>query len=96
MDDNIYIVGIFSVVGYSDWNFFDNNLKFIKNIDGIYLIIMYIFEGIIIEYKYVRGEWSKVEKGLNGKELLNRIVIVKKGFNNKIFIEDIVVKWVDK
>ncbi|ADQ41463.1 S-layer domain-containing protein [Caldicellulosiruptor acetigenus I77R1B] len=95
-DDNIHIAGTFSVVGYSDWNPSDNNLKLIKNTDGTYSITMYIPEGTTIEYKYVRGEWSKVEKGPNGKELPNRTVTVKKGSNNKILIEDTVAKWADK
>jgi len=95
-DDNIHIAGTFSAVGYSDWNPSDNNLKLSKNADGTYSITMYIPEGTTIEYKYVRGEWSKVEKGPNGEELSNRSVTIKKGADNKMFIEDTVSKWADK
>lgn len=95
-DDNIHIAGTFSAIGYSDWNPSDNNLKLTKNADGTYSITMYIPEGTTIEYKYVRGEWSKVEKGPNGEELSNRSVTIKKGADNKMLIEDTVAKWADK
>lgn len=95
-DDNIHIAGTFSSIGYSDWNPSDNNLKLSKNSDGTYSITMYIPEGTTIEYKYVRGEWSKVEKGPNGEELSNRSVTIKKGTDNKMLIEDTVSKWADK
>ncbi len=95
-DDNIHIAGTFSSIGYSDWNPSDNNLKLTKNTDGTYSITMYIPEGTTIEYKYVRGEWSKVEKGPNGEELSNRSVTIKKGTDNKMLIEDTVAKWADK
>jgi phospholipase/lecithinase/hemolysin len=95
-DDNIHIAGTFSSIGYSDWNPSDNNLKLLKNADGTYSITMYIPEGTTIEYKYVRGEWSKVEKGPNGEELSNRNVTIRKGADNKMLIEDIVSRWADK
>ena len=95
-DDNIHIAGTFSSIGYSDWEASDNNLKLTKNADGTYSITMYIPEGTTIEYKYVRGEWSKVEKGPNGEELSNRKVTITKDANNKMLIEDEVAKWADK
>ncbi|WAM31968.1 CBM20 domain-containing protein [Caldicellulosiruptor naganoensis] len=95
-DDNIHIAGTFAIAGYSDWNPGDNNLKLTKNPDGTYSITMYIPEGTTIEYKYVRGEWSKVEKGPNGEELSNRRVTITKGANNKMLVEDEVAKWADR
>lgn len=95
-DDNIHIAGTFASIGYSDWNPSDKSLRLTKNMDGTYSITMYIPEGMSIEYKYVRGEWSKVEKGPNGEELSNRKVTITRDANNKMLIEDEVARWADK
>ena len=50
------------------------------------------FAGETIEYKYTRGNWETVEKGTEGEEIPNRLLIVPSGD----FIQnDVVANWRD-
>jgi hypothetical protein len=48
--------------------------------------------GATVQYKYVRGDWSAVEKGKNCEEIANRTLFVKPGDNTQA---DTVLKWRD-
>ncbi len=51
--------------------------------------------GTKIEYKYARGDWSRVEKGSTGEEINNRVLTVVNQGGNKMLVENTVEKWAD-
>lgn len=67
-EDNIYIAGSFNA-----WDPGDENFQLYENSDGLWEITLAEAPiGSTIEYKFTRGDWTKVEKGPNGEEIPNR------------------------
>jgi predicted alpha/beta superfamily hydrolase len=62
------------------------------NIDGTYSISFNGTPGQLVEYKYVRGDWARVETQLNGAFLPNRNFV----FANGITVTDTVWNWEDQ
>ncbi len=62
------------------------------NIDGTYSISFNGTPGQLVEYKYVRGDWARVETQLNGAFLPNRSFV----FANGITVTDTVWNWEDQ
>ena len=68
-NDNIFVAG--SING---WNPGDPNFQLSQNNQGKLQIVLDAKpEGTVIEYKFTRGSWETVEKGINGEEIDNRI-----------------------
>ncbi|MEZ0537129.1 S-layer homology domain-containing protein [Caldicellulosiruptoraceae bacterium PP1] len=95
-NEKIIIAGTFANLGYTDWNPGDSELALTKIDNQTYSITIYMKEGTQIQYKYVRGDWSKVEKDKNGNEISNRVITVKNDGSGKMTINDEVQKWADK
>ena len=67
-EDELYIAGSFN-----GWNPGDINNKLDTNGEGLWEITLDGFsDGLTIDFKFTRGDWSKVEKGPNGEEIVNR------------------------
>lgn len=56
---------------------------------------MEFLEGEVLEYKYTRGSWDKVEKKSDGSELMNRTLKIVYGNSSSLRTTDIVESWVD-
>lgn len=66
--DFIYLAG-----SLNDWNPGDQNLRFHKNVDGLWeLELAAQPEGNSIAFKFTRGSWETVEKDAAGQEMANR------------------------
>ena len=52
-------------------------------------------QGEALEYKYTRGDWKTVEKGLDCSEQANRYLSVKDAGGGKQAVSDSVGKWAD-
>ena len=48
-------------------------------------------EGTVIQFKFTRGDWGKVEKGVNGEEIGNRVFT----FGNDSTVHCIIYNWAD-
>ncbi|MFC1572565.1 alpha/beta hydrolase-fold protein [Candidatus Eisenbacteria bacterium] len=65
--DSVYIAGDFQ-----GWNPGDPSYRLMK-VGGLLHEIILTFEvGTPLQFKFTRGDWSKVEKGPNGEEIPNR------------------------
>ena len=71
--DSIYIAGDFN-----GWNPGDENYKLKRRADGKWEITLSFQKGRKIEFKFTRGSWETVEKGRNGEEIPNRVLIIEK------------------
>ncbi|WP_175060315.1 alpha/beta hydrolase-fold protein [Thermococcus sp. 2319x1] len=71
--DSIYIAGDFN-----GWNPGDEDYKLKKRADGKWEITLSFQWGRKIEFKFTRGSWETVEKGKNGEEIPNRILVIEK------------------
>lgn len=85
-EDKIYVTGNFNA-----WNPEDSNFQLKKNNDGVHEIT--IAEGMVpLEFKFTRGNWTKIEADKNGSFLSNR----KLNFTgNKQSIELNIETWED-
>ena len=84
--DPIYVAGTFN-----NWNPADPNWQMTKQPDGSYSIQVTGTPGTLVEYKYVRGQWPRVETNANGSFLPNRSFT----FQNGQSILDTVQAWED-
>lgn len=66
-NDSIYIAGDFN-----NWNPKDERYKLVKLPDGRWKITLTFPYGKTIQFKFTRGSWETVEKGINGEEIPNR------------------------
>lgn len=71
--DSIYIAGDFN-----GWNPGDENYKLKRRADGKWEITLSFQKGRKIEFKFTRGSWETVEKGKNGEEIPNRVLVIEK------------------
>jgi predicted alpha/beta superfamily hydrolase len=86
-DDFIYMAGDFN-----GWNPGDINHKLVKNNEGLWETVLDGFpDGITLEYKFTRGNWSTVEKGPDGEEIENRSFTFGNGDTVVIIVEN----WAD-
>ena len=87
VQDNLYIAGDFS-----GWN--PNMAQYMmhKNEQGKWSITLPAqTTGTVIEYKFTRGSWATVEKGVNGEEIANR----KYTFGNSSPVSITIYNWAD-
>lgn len=96
-EDSIYIAGTLTPFGLNEWDPVDSSAKLTK-IEGRYTIEFTLSEEteypITINYKYTRGDWSKVEKGSKGEEINNRSLVID-GSKALIEKEDYIMSWAD-
>jgi len=86
-EDKIYLAG-----DINDWNPGDVNNVLQKHEDGFWEITTDSFpDGMTIEFKFTRGDWSTVEKGPNGEEIANRSFT----FGNGETVEVTIANWAD-
>ncbi|MCO6041449.1 alpha/beta hydrolase-fold protein [Thermococcus alcaliphilus] len=71
--DTIYIAGDFN-----GWNPGDEDYRLKKRVDGKWEITLSFQRGRKIEFKFTRGSWETVEKGKNGEEIPNRVLVIEK------------------
>ena len=84
--DNIYVAG-----NFNNWNAADNSSK-LKPFGGSRFII--VFDDVkpgLLEYKFTRGDWSKVETTAKGEEVENRTATI----NNDTTITVSIEGWKD-
>ncbi|WP_232194530.1 alpha/beta hydrolase [Thermococcus sp. PK] len=72
-EDTIYIAG-----NFNGWNPGDERYRLKKRADGKWEITLEFPKGRKIEFKFTRGSWETVEKGKNGEEIPNRVLVVEK------------------
>jgi len=86
--DDLYIAG-----GFNGWNPGDVNHRLNKNDDNKWEATLDGFaNGITIGYKFTRGDWATVEKGLNGEEITNRQFT----FGNGDTVYIVIYNWADQ
>jgi len=86
-DDSIFIVGTFN-----NWNPADADFVLQKNDNNHWFIVMPVMsDGLQIEFKFTRGDWSTVEKGANGEEIANRVFT----YGNGVTREYDILNWAD-
>lgn len=72
-EDSIFLTGTFN-----NWNVNDENYVLHTQLDGKYSITLPIDTGVI-EFKFTRGSWSKVETSKTNEQTRNRVVSCRKG-----------------
>lgn len=86
-EDSIYIAGDFQ-----GWNPGDPDFALQKNeMDKWFIQLDTMPEGSSIEFKFTRGDWGKVEKGIMGEEIPNRQFT----FGNGDTVYVIIYNWAD-
>ncbi len=86
-EDFLYIAGDFN-----GWNPGDVNHRLYKNDDGLWETSLDGFpDGITLQFKFTRGSWETVEKGLNGEEIDNRTFT----FGNDSTVHCIIYNWAE-
>jgi len=88
----LYIAGDFGTDTLPFWN--PAGLAMTQIDDQHWTITLEIPEGANIQYKYARGSWNAVEKGMECEEIANRTVQVTAGTVD-LTVEDLVAKWRD-
>ncbi len=86
-DNNYYLAG-----NINGWKPDDTNYQFKKNEDGTFYLIAAFNKATLLEFKFTRGSWGKVECSKNGIDITNRIL---KTDTAKIVAVNI-AGWVDK
>ncbi|MEO0258965.1 MAG: alpha/beta hydrolase-fold protein [candidate division WOR-3 bacterium] len=82
-DNKIYLAS-----NYNGWSPSDSTYT-LKQIDEYkYEMSLWLPEGYMLEYKFTRGSWLKVEKGRYGEEIPNRLLHVKKDTTVYVQIEN--------
>lgn len=86
-EDILYIAGDFQ-----GWNPGDPNFALQKNSDDKWFIELESMpNGTLIKFKFTRGDWGKVEKGVNGEEIPDRQFT----YGNGETVEIIIYNWAD-
>ena len=65
--ETVYIAGSFQ-----GWNSASPAHALTRQVDGRWSITLDLPAGTAIQYKFTRGSWARVEKGVNGEEIANR------------------------
>ena len=86
-EDTIFIVGSFNGWDPGDTNYIlsDNGLGELE------ITLPAQSEGSLMEYKFTRGDWDRVEKGGSGQEIPNRIFVFGNG--DTVYID--ILNWAD-
>lgn len=85
--DTLFIAGDFQ-----SWNPGDPDFSLQKNNDGKWFIQLdSVAEGTTINFKFTRGNWGNVEKGINGEEIQDRQFT----FGNGDSVNYIIYNWAD-
>jgi glycosidase len=83
--DDIYIGG-----NFNGWN----PAGTLMTRSGLFATIsLTLREGDHLEYKYTRGSWDYVEKGVECEEIANRTATVVYGTDGTMTLDDIVLNW---
>jgi len=94
--DIIYIAGTFNYwdpgPGQSGIDGLEHDLPLTAMGDNNWQITLSFPAGENVEYKYTRGNWPKVEKGAEGREISNRLLTVPSGNHIQ---NDTVINWAD-
>jgi len=86
-DDTLYIAGDFQ-----GWIAGDSVYALQKNEEDKWWITLdSVAEGTTYQFKFTRGDWSRVEKGINGEEIVNRVFT----FGNGDTVGIIIFNWAD-
>jgi len=85
-NDAIYLSG-----NFNDWNPSDNNYKLKPFGGGRLVVVLNDIKPGSYEYKFTRGDWSKVETTAKGEEIDNRTVII----NGDTSFEISIAGWKD-
>lgn len=94
-EGDVYIAGDF---GSDDLPFWDPaGIVMARVDDQHWTVTLEIPEGSVLQYKYVRGTWDAVEKGVECEEIANRsvTVTVPEGATELTVDTDLVAKWRD-
>ncbi len=89
----VFIAGDFGSSDYPRWD--PAGLEMTQADDTHWTITLDIKEGTAIEYKYVRGDWTAVEKGAECEEIANRRLTVRPDEAGVQQTADNVQKWRD-
>lgn len=90
---DVFIAGNFATGEYPTWDPAGVQMEQVD--DTHWTVVLNLDENAAIEYKYVRGDWSRVEKGSECEEIANRRVSVRLGETDQLEVIDVVVNWVD-
>jgi len=63
--------------------------------NNVWELTVTLEDGQRVEYKYARGSWDRVEKGRQGEEIDNRVLVVRDRGNGTMVVEDAVARWRD-
>jgi hypothetical protein len=92
-DSEMYIAGELGE-GFPLWDPAGLPMEYLG--DSQWQTTLQIEEGTKIEYKFVRGNWERVEKGTSCEEIANRIAIIDYGADGAMLLDDhVVAKWRD-
>lgn len=92
---SVFIAGDFGTKDLPNWD--PAGIEMTQVDDQHWTVTLELPESAAIQYKYVRGTWSAVEKGVECEEIANRTltVTVPEGASELIVDTDIVAKWRD-
>ena len=92
---SVFIAGDFGTKDLPNWD--PAGIEMAQVDDQHWKVTLELPESAAIQYKYVRGTWSAVEKGVECEEIANRTltVTVPEGASELIVDTDIVAKWRD-
>jgi glycosidase/fibronectin type 3 domain-containing protein len=92
-EGDVYIAGNFGTGDYPSW---DPAGIVMEQVDSAHwTITLELPEGAAIEYKFARGNWERVEKGVECEEIANRRLSVVLGDAEAITADHTVEKWRD-
>jgi len=92
---SVFIAGDFGTKDLPNWD--PAGIEMTQLDDQHWTITLELPESAAIQYKYVRGTWNAVEKGVECEEIANRTltVTVPEGASELIVDTDVVAKWRD-
>ncbi len=67
---------IYFASNYNGWNPCNDAFKLVKEDTGVFSLSVSLPRGFPLEYKFTRGSWLTVEKGVKGEEIPNRTLVV--------------------
>jgi hypothetical protein len=90
----VYIAGDFKVEGYPVWD--PSGIVMEETGPNLWQITLQLPANVTIEYKFVRGDWSAVEKGAGCEEIANRsLTITPDAQGNLVVTAPRIEKWRD-
>ena len=83
---------IFIAGSFNSWNPGDTEYTLAKDEQNKWFLVMPESpEGSSIDFKFTRGDWNRVEKGINGEEIPNRQFT----FGNGDKVDFVISNWAD-